>query len=74
LYLQITEEVTGHSAKVIKDHGGSDARFLAAFGIPVIMSRPVVGNLHSEDEWIDIKSMVTFFKIYEKFLIKKLRI
>jgi len=74
LYQTITEEVTGLPAKLIKDHGGSDARFLAAYGIPVIMSRPIVGNLHARDEWIDIKSMTALYQIYEKFLIQKLKI
>lgn len=73
LFQKITEEVTGLPTKAIKDHGGSDARFLAAVGIPVIMSRPTVGNLHAEDEWIDIKSMVALYKIYEQFLIRKLK-
>ncbi|MFQ5580620.1 MAG: M20 family metallopeptidase [Nitrospiria bacterium] len=74
MYLKMTETVTGLQAKLVKDHGGSDARFLAAFGIPVIISRPTVGNLHAEDEWIDINSMTAFYQIYEKFLIQRLKI
>lgn len=72
LYLEVTEEVTGKAARTIRDDGGSDARFIAACGIPVIMSRPLVGNLHSRDEWIDIESMVTFYRIYEAYLTRKL--
>lgn len=72
LYLDVTREITGERARPIRDDGGSDARFIAACGIPVIMSRPVVGNLHARDEWIDIDSMVTFYRIYETYLVRKL--
>ncbi|MFQ5779674.1 MAG: M20 family metallopeptidase, partial [Nitrospiria bacterium] len=74
LYQQITEEVTGLPAKVVKDDGGSDARFLVPYKIPVMMSRPTVGNLHAVDEWIDIKSMTALYQIYERFLIQRLKI
>lgn len=72
LYLEIIQEVTGQPARQIRDDGGSDARFIAACGIPVIMSRPLVGNLHARDEWIDIESMVAFYRIYEEYLVRKL--
>ena len=72
LYLKITEQVTGQPAKLIREHGGSDARFIAKFGIPVIMSRPLVGDLHSIDEWVDIKTMETLYRIFHTYLEKKL--
>lgn len=67
-YQRVVEEVTGKAATQVRDDGGSDARFLAAHGIPVMISRPRVGNLHARDEWINISSMVTFYHIYEKYL------
>jgi succinyl-diaminopimelate desuccinylase len=74
LFLAATEEVTGKPVTLIREHGGSDARFVCGYGIPVIMSRPYVGNLHAENEWIDIASMETLYRIYERFLEKKLRL
>ncbi len=41
-------------------------------GIPVIMSRPIVGNLHSRDEWVDVQSMLQFYRICERFVEQKL--
>lgn len=67
-FLDAIQEVTGEPARLIRDDGGSDARFISACGIPVMMSRPLVGNLHGKDEWIDIDSMLTFYRIYEKYL------
>lgn len=72
LFLEITEEITGKPAVRYQAHGGSDARFLCTLGIPAIMSRPEVGSTHSEKEWVNIDSMVKLYKIYEKYLEKKL--
>jgi len=72
LYQKITEQIIGKKTELVRDDGGSDARYLADKGIPVLISRPTVGNLHAEDEWIDIPSMVQFYQIYEEYLLKKL--
>lgn len=73
LFLAATEEITQKPVILIREHGGSDARFVSGYGIPVIMSRPYVGNLHAENEWIEIASMETLYRIYERYLQKKLR-
>jgi succinyl-diaminopimelate desuccinylase len=73
LFIAATEEITGKPVTLIREHGGSDARFICCYGIPVIMSRPFVGNLHAENEWIDIASMETLYRIYERYLEKKLK-
>lgn len=67
-FIAITEAVTGQAMKRVKASGGSDARFLCAHGIPVLLSRPLVGNLHADDEWIDIESMDTYFTICDRYL------
>ena len=72
LYIEITEKITGKTVEKIRAHGGSDARFFHVHGIPVFMSRPLVGNLHAEDEWVNIDSMIALFKIYEEYLEQKL--
>lgn len=70
-FLEWTERITGQSARLVKASGGSDARFLCAHDIPVLLSRPLVGNLHAEDEWIDIQSMETYFRICHAFIESK---
>jgi succinyl-diaminopimelate desuccinylase len=72
LFKKAIEEVTGESVLFIREDGASDSRFIQRYGIPVIISRPVVGELHSEDEWIDIDSMVKFYLICERYLEHKL--
>jgi succinyl-diaminopimelate desuccinylase len=71
LYLQITELLTGAHAKLVRASGGSDALFIAQYGIPVVLSSPVVGNLHRPDEWMDLASMKLYYSICERFLIEK---
>lgn len=72
LYLQVTKELTGEPARLVRASGGSDARFISQFGSPVILSRPLVGNLHGLDEWIDIESMSLYYRICEEFILRKL--
>ena len=72
LYLAVTRELTGRPVRLIREHGGSDARYIAQYGIPVIMTRPYVGNLHAHDEWVDIASMEMLYRIYETYIVKKL--
>ena len=74
LFKSLTEKVTGKKAEFVREDGASDARFIHQCGIPVIISRPLVGNIHSEDEWIDIESMLDFYKICKMYIEKKLDI
>ena len=70
-YLAAIETVTGEPARTVREAGASDARFIGACGIPVQMSRPLVGNLHAANEWIDIESMVTFHRICACYICGK---
>ncbi|MFP6766436.1 MAG: peptidase dimerization domain-containing protein, partial [Planctomycetaceae bacterium] len=72
IFCQVTEEISGSPARLIRSSGGSDGRFLRQFGIPVNLSRPLVGNLHGPDEWIDVASMATYYRICETYIQRKL--
>jgi succinyl-diaminopimelate desuccinylase len=72
LWFEITEEFTGSPARRVRASGGSDARFLCQAGIQTIVSRPLVGNLHAADEWIDIASMADFYHITRRYLTRRL--
>lgn len=62
-FVEITGRVSGETAALVRSSGGSDARFFSALGIPVMLSRPRVGNLHGRDEWIGIDSMLDYYRI-----------
>ena len=72
LYVAAIKEITGETVGLVREHGASDARFISRIGIPVIISRPTVGNLHAQDEWIDMESMVTFHRICDAYLARRL--
>lgn len=72
LFCEITESLTGNPVKLIRAAGASDSRFFRRADIPVNLSRPLVGNLHGEDEWLDIDSMVTYYQICERYIEQKL--
>ncbi len=72
-FAAVTERLTGQPVRSVKASGGSDARFLCAHGIPVLLSRPLVGALHAEDEWIDIRSMAAYYEICRVYIEGKLK-
>jgi len=69
-FLKITGEVTGTEASEVRASGGSDGRFFCSQGIPVLLSRPRVGNLHGRDEWIEIESMLDYFEICRRYAVE----
>ncbi|MBL4886116.1 MAG: M20 family metallopeptidase [Planctomycetaceae bacterium] len=72
LFCEVTTNITNQPVKLVKASGGSDGRFFRQYGIPVNLSRPLVGNLHAIDEWIDINSMITYYEICEAYIKQKL--
>lgn len=70
-FVELIAEVTGKPVEMIRASGASDGRFFAAQGIPVMLSRPEVGNLHGEDEWIDVESMLVYFEICDRYIGEK---
>jgi len=72
LFLEAAKEILEETPTLIKEDGASDARFVSCYNIPVVVSRPRVGNLHSLSEWIDIPSMEQYYRITEKYIWKKL--
>lgn len=50
------------------NHGGSDARFFAEKNIPTAILGPVGKDHHSPNECVSVESMVTHFKVLQKFI------
>ncbi|TWT59189.1 M20 family metallopeptidase [Allorhodopirellula solitaria] len=67
-FCEATAAETGLSVVMSRASGGSDGRFFRTHDIPVNLSRPLVGNLHAIDEWIDIESMVTYYHICKRYI------
>ncbi len=67
-FLKIAKEVLGRNIKIEGEYGASDARYWAKYNIPIIMTKPLGGGIHSEKEWIDIESCLTYYQILLKYI------
>jgi len=63
------QSVTGITPQIIQKHGGSDVRFYNESGMDGVTFGPVGQGLHSDDEWVDTKSLISFYKTLENFLL-----
>lgn len=62
----IAEEVTGTNVPIIREHGGTDARYFSERGIPAFLYGPIGGELHGEGEWVDAQSLLHQYEMYRK--------
>lgn len=73
-FLDICATVKGKPSQPIVSHGSSDARFFAEKSIPTLLTRPNGGDLHSDNEWIDLDDLDRFYKAIKTFIIENARI
>jgi acetylornithine deacetylase/succinyl-diaminopimelate desuccinylase-like protein len=51
-----------------KEHGASDGRYFSKSDTPVILSKPVGGAIHTEEEWINLESVYQFTHVLIQYL------
>ncbi len=61
--------VLGQSPTVYREHFASDARYYTELGIPAVCFGPVGQGLHSEEEWVDIDSLVQLYDVLRAFIM-----
>jgi acetylornithine deacetylase/succinyl-diaminopimelate desuccinylase family protein len=60
-----TQQVVGYGLEPLGASGSNDTSYLTNLaGVPAMAFGPGGGNAHAPDEWTDIKTLVTFAKIY----------
>lgn len=59
----IIAEHTGTAARFFREHYSTDARYYTHAGIPAVCFGPIGAGLHSDDEWVDVASLVTLYQI-----------
>ena len=72
-YAKIVSEETRKDILFCEVEGASDARFFSEKNIPTIITGIKSANLHTENEWVDIKEMERFYNILIK-LVHSLKI
>ncbi|HEX7041667.1 MAG TPA: M20/M25/M40 family metallo-hydrolase, partial [Patescibacteria group bacterium] len=60
---------TGKETDFILKHGASDIRHFNVFGFPGVVFGPIGEGLHSDNEWVNIESLTTYFEILEDFIL-----
>ncbi len=68
LYKSIVEAKTGKNVKFDFTTGASDSRYFAKDGAVIISNQPDCGNLHSDNEWLNIVKLEEFFNIRVNFI------
>lgn len=51
------------------EHFGSDARYYSEHGITAVCFGPHGAGLHSHDEWVDLASLETFYRVLERYAL-----
>lgn len=60
----------GLNPTIIEQEGASDSRFFR--GIPCVELAPKGGEIHSPNEWVDLSTIVSVSKFYEKLILRLL--
>ncbi len=54
--------------KLIVKHGGSDIRHFNQVGVDGVTFGPIGFGLHSDEEWVDVRSLMDYYQILNHFL------
>ena len=65
---QAIKKILNKPPKIIVKHGGSDIRHFNQVGCQGVTFGPVVGDLHGDNECVEIKSLERYFDIVFEFL------
>lgn len=68
MYLEMCKEVLGYEPKVVKTEATSDAIYFSDKNIPTVLMNPIGDYPHCPNEFVNKKSLLDLYKIYEKVL------
>ncbi|MCG8348772.1 MAG: M20/M25/M40 family metallo-hydrolase [Chloroflexales bacterium] len=63
----VAARVRGQPTEFFCEHFASDARYYSNSGMPAICFGPVGAGLHSDEEWVDIDSLVQLYTVLFEF-------
>ncbi len=64
----ITKGVLGKLPSIVSTHGASDIRHFTQEGGAGVIFGPIGFGLHTNEEWVNIKSLAEYYQILERFL------
>lgn len=69
-FKKIANEMYGKEIGKTLSYGASDARFFGERNIPVLVIAPSGGDIHSDDEWIDLEDLTRFYNVLKQWIIR----
>jgi len=69
-FVKLVEKEVGITVHGYHALGSSDIRFFVPFGVPCISVYPLGGNIHADDEWINIRAFGQFKAVTRQYLEK----
>lgn len=73
-YIQLLSNIikknTGENAELVNKHGASDIRHYNKVGCDGITFGPIGEGHHSDNEWVDLKSIEDYYKILKNYLTR----
>ena len=66
--IKIIKATSHHTPKNLKRHGASDCRHYSVKNINAIEFGPIGDGLHSDNEWVNIKSLKIFYQILFNYI------
>lgn len=58
----------GKKINIAPTYGASDASHFADFNIPILMMKPMGGEIHSDNEWVSLSSSMKFYEGLKLFI------
>lgn len=68
LFAQILSQQLGRSIETKGGYGSHDGRHFSKHGVPFIMTKPEGGDIHGDNEYINIDSVILFYEVLLQFL------
>ena len=67
-YIKTMEKVFDRGIEIKPTYGASDARHFADLNVPVLMHKPLGGEIHSDNEWVSMSSLLKFYEGLRQYL------
>lgn len=64
---EVNARVRNRPTEFYHEHFSTDARFYSAVGIPAVCFGPVGAGLHSDEEWVEIDSLVQLYEVFWEY-------
>ena len=65
-----TISILHKETSLVSYHGASDIRHYNSIKSAGVCFGPIGAGLHTDDEWVSIKSLMNYYKILKKFLLE----